>query len=110
MQYLERGVRLPLSNFIHDTIKTINRHSTVCISIDIPSGITGDTGKSEGAAVMADYTLAVGVPKTGHYSSNGAKHTGEVIVLSAGFPQDLIQRGDKNLIGLEFYVQGFRKT
>ena len=96
------GVRLPLSNFIHDIIKTINRYSTLCTAVDMPSGITGDTGRSEGVAVKADHTLAVGVPKIGYYSSNGAQHVGEVTILPAGFPRDLVRKGSKNLIGIEF--------
>ena len=96
------GVRLPLSTFVHDLIKTVNCYATLCISVDIPSGIEGDTGASEGVAIKADYTLAVGVPKIGYYSTNGAQHAGEIIILSAGFPRGLTQQGNKNLIGIEF--------
>ncbi|MCY4643056.1 MAG: NAD(P)H-hydrate dehydratase [Bacteriovoracales bacterium] len=96
------GIRLPLSNFIHDVIKTTNRHASLCVALDIPTGITGDAGMSKGVAVRADFTLAVGVPKVGYYSANGARHSGEVIILSAGFPKHMIRKGSKNLIGLEF--------
>ena len=94
------GVRLPLSTFIHDLIKVVNSYATLCVAVDMPSGIAGDTGGSEGAAIFADYTLAVGMPKIGYYSVNGAQHVGEIIILSAGFPQDLIRQGNKNLIDM----------
>ena len=96
------GVRLPLSTFIHNLIKIVNQYASLCIAVDMPSGVEGDTGMNGGVAIKADYTLAVGVPKIGYYSPNGAEYMGEIIIISAGFPQNLISQGSKNLIGIEF--------
>ena len=96
------GIRLPLPNSVYHVIKAVNQFSTICVALDIPSGITGDTGRSEGMAIEADHTLAVGVPKVGYYSKNGAKHTGEITIISAGLPRDLIRHGNKNVINLGF--------
>lgn len=95
------GVRLPLSNFISEIIHHINNFSDITISVDIPSGVVGNNGETDGYAVQADTTLAVGVPKIGYYSTSGAKHVGHVEVIKAGFPKDLIKTGSKNLISIK---------
>lgn len=95
------GVRLPLSNFMSEVVSSINEYSNLIAAIDIPSGVIGDTGQSDSRAIHADITLAVGIPKTGYYSTNGAKHSGDVKVIKGGFPKDLIRSGSKNLITLK---------
>ena len=47
------------------------------ISIDIPSGINGDTGKILGSAVNADITLCMGFFKPAHFLIPGKKFCGE---------------------------------
>lgn len=52
------------------------RHDTDVVAMDIPSGIDGDTGEPSGGAVVADLTLAVGVPKRGLLMPAAVNHTG----------------------------------
>lgn len=93
------GVRLPLSHFLYDVINLINQEKAYTISLDIPTGIEGDSGLMQGNAIMADMTLAVGLPKLGYYQADGARHVGEVEVIPSGLPQEIIQKnGDKFLI------------
>ncbi|MCL5973284.1 MAG: NAD(P)H-hydrate dehydratase [Ferrimicrobium sp.] len=49
------------------------------LSIDIPSGISGDSGEVMGEAVRADYTVAVGALKLGHVFGAGPAHAGRLI-------------------------------
>jgi ADP-dependent NAD(P)H-hydrate dehydratase / NAD(P)H-hydrate epimerase len=93
------GVRLPLSNFIYDVINFINHEKAFTISLDIPTGVEGDSGQAQGNAIQADLTLAVGLPKLGYYQAQGPVHVGEVEIISSGLPQQLVnQGGDKFLI------------
>lgn len=92
------GVQLPLSNFIYEVIDSVNDGSRMTISIDIPSGVQGDTGAMQGNAIRANHTLAVGFPKLGHYIADGAKHTGELTILDVGLPNELHNNGDKFLL------------
>lgn len=93
------GVRLPLSNFIHEVIHFINENSNYTISIDVPSGIDGDTGLIQGNAIKADLTLAVGFPKSGHFTADGALVSGDVDVLEVGFPPHVVsEASDKYLL------------
>ncbi len=95
------GVRLPLSNFMSEVVAAVNKYSTKTVAVDMPSGVEGDTGMSDSRAIHADVTLAVGLPKVGYYSTNGARHVGEVKIIKGGFPKDLIRSGSKNLINMK---------
>jgi hydroxyethylthiazole kinase-like uncharacterized protein yjeF len=93
------GVRLPLSHFLYDLINFVNQEKAYTISLDIPTGVEGDSGLIQGNAIQADLTLAVGLPKLGYYQADGARLVGEVVVIPSGLAQDIIQKGgDKFLI------------
>lgn len=93
------GVRLPLSQFLYDVINLVNREKAFTISLDIPTGVEGDSGLIQGNAIQADLTLAVGLPKLAYYQADGAKLVGEVEVIPSGLPHHLLElKGDKFLI------------
>lgn len=93
------GVRLPLSQFLYDVINLINEEKAYTISLDIPTGVEGDSGQIQGNAISADLTLAVGLPKLGYYQADGARLVGEVEVIPSGLPREIIEtQGDKFLI------------
>ncbi len=92
------GVRLPLPNFLYDVIKMVNDQAHHIVAIDIPTGVLCDTGGIQGNAIKADHTLAIALPKMGHYISEGAKLSGEVVTLDVGFPTELTAKGDKFLL------------
>lgn len=93
------GVRLPLSNFLYDVIHFINQASSFTISLDIPTGVEGDSGLVQGNAIDADLTLAVSLPKLGYYQGDGPKHVGEIEIIPSGLPRQVINEGgDKFLV------------
>ena len=94
------GVHLPLSNFLYDVINYVNENSAYIISVDIPSGVEGDTGFIQGNAIHANTTLAVALPKLGYYMADGARLVGDVEVLEVGFPTEILNRGDKFLLDI----------
>jgi hydroxyethylthiazole kinase-like uncharacterized protein yjeF len=98
------GVQLPLSNSIYEIIDYINSNSERVFSIDIATGVQGDSGFTQGNAIIADLTLAIGYPKLGHYVSNGLKHSGSIKVLNVGIPSNLEEQGDKYLLRPEHMI------
>lgn len=93
------GVRLPLSNFLYDVIHFINSAKAFTVSLDIPTGVEGDSGLVQGNAIEADLTLAVGFPKLGYYQADGPRLVGEVEIIDTGLPSELVyEGGDKFLI------------
>ena len=62
----------------------INNESKQIISVDIPSGIDGDTGKPMGICVKADKTVTFHKMKKGLL--NCGAYAGEIIVEDIGIP------------------------
>ena len=86
------GVRLPLSQFIYDVIHFINQEKAFTVSLDIPTGVEGDTGFIQGNAIQADLTLAVSLPKLGYYQAEGARLVGEIKIISSGLPKPIMDK------------------
>ena len=82
---LNRDARRPIS----EVIKKINELSMPVVSIDIPSGISSDTGQILGGAVRARITVTFGLPKRGHYLYPGAEYSGDLSIEDIGFPHGL---------------------
>jgi NAD(P)H-hydrate epimerase len=84
---LSKDVRKPLSTLI----ERMNRTKCTIFSVDIPSGISSDTGQIMGCAVKASHTVTFGLPKRGHLLYPGAEYTGNLSVADIGFPRALIE-------------------
>jgi len=65
-------------------ILKINKSNQKVISIDIPSGINGDTGKIYGCAIRANITLALHARKIGHTLNPGKKYSGKIAIVNIG--------------------------
>ncbi len=84
------GIKREITGKIKQVIERINQSGMPVISVDIPSGVSGDDGSIMGTAVKADITVTLGLPKRGHFLYPGAEHTGRLIVEYIGFPQELL--------------------
>jgi NAD(P)H-hydrate epimerase len=78
------GISRNVSGFLRKVILKINKSKQKTISIDIPSGIHGDTGKVYGYAIRANVTLALHSKKIGHTLYPGRNYCGEIIVVDIG--------------------------
>ena len=103
------GVRLPLSRPMQEIIKMANQFGDEIVAVDIPSGIVGDTGAIEGAAINATVTLGIGLPKLGHFIDRGPQRIGHLHILDVGFPRELLKGGNKILVNYE-EVATFKRT
>jgi len=78
------GLKRDIQGHYKTIIQKISEFSQV-ISIDIPSGIYGDSGMASENFVQAKYTLSMGHPKRGHYFNTGLESTGDLYILDIGF-------------------------
>lgn len=74
-------------------IELINAASPPVVAVDVPSGVSGETGTVEGIAVSAHVTVTFGGLKPGLLLHPGAGLAGRVLVADIGFPPGLV-RGD----------------
>ncbi|MBU4560961.1 NAD(P)H-hydrate dehydratase [bacterium] len=68
-------------------IKFINSLKKPMVSVDIPSGVEGSTGRVSGEAIRADLTITFGLPKIGLVVYPGAEYVGKLEVAHIGFPK-----------------------
>ncbi|MGB9715647.1 MAG: NAD(P)H-hydrate dehydratase [Thermodesulfovibrionales bacterium] len=87
---LGTGLSKNITGPMADVINLINKSKAKVISVDIPSGISSDTGQIMGVAIEADYTVTFGLPKRGHLLYPGAKYSGRLFVEDIGFPKELL--------------------
>ena len=72
-----------------EAIRAINASGAYVISVDINSGMNGDTGEAE-LAVKSDLTVSIGFYKTGHFRGRSAELIGNIVNVDIGIilPED----------------------
>ena len=86
------GLDRDVSGLYADIIKLVNESGKKVFSVDIPSGINGNTGQEMGSAVRADYTATFGLPKTGNLLYPGYQRGGKLYVTHISFPPSLYEK------------------
>ncbi|MBU2574108.1 MAG: NAD(P)H-hydrate epimerase [Elusimicrobia bacterium] len=76
---------------VRRVIQLMNKSAKPIIAVDIPSGLSPDTGHHSGVFVTAKHTLTLGFAKTGLMALHAQKNTGKIKVLDIGYPQELIE-------------------
>ncbi len=83
---LGTGLDREVSGLYRALIQLMNESGKTILSLDIPSGINGDTGEVMGTAVRANCTVAFGLPKVGNMLYPGYDYCGKLFVSHISFP------------------------
>jgi len=75
--------------------------SAPVISVDIPSGVSSDSGQVCGDAVRADSTVTFAYPKRGHFLHPGAALAGHLEIADIGIPPSALREIRVGLFCLE---------
>lgn len=88
------GLSSSVSPPYSEVIRLINLSKKPVVSIDIPSGISSDTGEILGEAVKADLTVTFVLPKRGLLIYPGAENSGVIKISDIGIPEKIIEDED----------------
>lgn len=80
------GLSKEVSGIERAAIEIINQANKPVISIDIPSGLDGKTGRPMPVCVKANHTYTFAYPKIGHLIYPGAYYTGKLTVIDISIP------------------------
>ncbi|MEG1002974.1 NAD(P)H-hydrate dehydratase [Clostridium sp.] len=83
------GLNRDITGIFKEVINLINTYSNKTISIDIPSGLDGNSGKSFGVSIKADITYTIEVLKKGFFINDGIDMIGKVEIVNIDVPSFL---------------------
>jgi len=83
------GLSKPVAGRYAAIITQINAAGCPVLSLDIPSGVSGDNGQILGAAVKANVTVTFGLPKVGNLLYPGFHQGGTLYLSHIAFPPGL---------------------
>lgn len=95
------GLSRPVTGAAAAWIEAMNGRGVPVVALDIPSGVSADTGAVLGAAARASLTVTFGQRKKGLYLHPGASRAGRVEVVDIGIPRDAAAREAPDLFLLE---------
>ncbi len=85
------GLTTAASGLYALVIDDLNSSGKKIISIDVPSGLSSDTGEIIGPAIQANLTVSLQCLKRCHVFPPAAKYCGDVEVVPIGIPQNLLE-------------------
>lgn len=97
---LGTGIQRNVSGAYEEIITAVNGTRAAVVAVDIPSGISADSGEVMGTAVKAQYTVTFALPKRGLLLFPGAGYAGKIIVTDIGIPEELTSSAEisENLV------------
>lgn len=94
---LGTGLKGAVRGFLKGVISDLACLDAEVVALDIPSGLCADSGRVPGEAVVADFTLAMGLPKIPHVFPPAELFCGDVCVVDISLPAAAVEAEDVTL-------------
>lgn len=85
------GLGRPIDGIAGELIDRMNAEALHVVSVDVPSGLHGDSGEVMGHAPMAECTVTFFRAKPGHYSVEGLRRCGSLRVVDIGITRSVLK-------------------
>ena len=85
------GLQRPIIGKCAQAITLLNERACRVVAVDIPSGVSCDTGAVLGVAPRCELTVTMGLGKPGLYLRPGRAYAGNVRVAEVGFAAPLVE-------------------
>jgi ADP-dependent NAD(P)H-hydrate dehydratase / NAD(P)H-hydrate epimerase len=89
---LGTGLARPLEGFLLEVVSNVNRMKPrpAVVAIDLPSGISADTGSLIGECIRADASVTFTAPKVAHVFPPASEMVGEWVCKEIGTPSEAL--------------------
>ncbi len=91
------GISGALRGHFGDVVEAINESDAAVVAVDLPSGLSADSGEIMGPVVAADLTVTFAAPKLCHAFAPACELVGELSVVDIGIPPQAIDAIDSAL-------------
>jgi len=85
------GLGRDLVGAARQVIEEINRQNMICVAVDLPSGVNGDSGQILGAAAKAALSVTFCRRKAGHILLPGRELAGEIVTADIGITDEVVK-------------------
>ncbi len=92
------GFTPPVKGYREKAIDIINKYSKNVVAVDIPSGLSADTGNITGTFVKADITITFAFPKLCHILYPASQYCGDVYVVDISIDEKYVEEIHRYII------------
>jgi len=99
---LGTGLTKPLEGFLLEVVRDINSMfaSAHIVAVDLPSGLSADTGHLIGECVRASASVTFTAPKIAHVFPPACEQVGEWVVKQIGTPPEVLEKDPELFLNL----------
>jgi NAD(P)H-hydrate epimerase len=87
---LGTGFHGRLTGLLETVVADVNDLSVPVVAIDLPTGLSADTHKTDGDAIVASMTVTLGAPKVPLVLPPADRHAGDLVIADIGIPLPLL--------------------